>query len=52
MKERPDIRSPRPSAYIRPHKYLLIVAEADDDTISQIVELLRQQNEPPEPLKQ
>lgn len=52
MKERPDIRSPRPSAYIRPHKYLLIVAEADDDTISQIVELLRQQNEPPEHLKQ
>lgn len=52
MKERPAIRSPRNTIPQRPHKYLLIVAEADDDTISQIVELLRQQNEPPEPLKQ
>lgn len=51
MKERPAIRSPRNTAPQRPRK-LIIIAEADDDTISQIVELLRQQNEPPEPLKQ
>ena len=51
MKERPAIRSPRNIAPQRPRK-LIIIAEADDSTLGQIVDILRQQNEPPERLKQ
>lgn len=51
MKERPAIRSPRNTIPQRPRK-LIIIAEVDDSTFGQIVDILRQQEAPPERLKQ
>lgn len=51
MKERPAIRSPHTSQPPRPRK-MIIIAEVDDAALAQIVDILRQQDKPPERLKQ
>lgn len=51
MKERTTIRSPRNTMPQRPRK-LIIIAEVDDSILGQIVDILRQQDKPPDRLKQ